>query len=570
MRFVAALLLVFVLTGCDDNGNTPIKVQLTSLSDEVQEVGIGQENITFYEIKNSDGSGVPIEPVLDAAGLSVFEAETTCGDVLKGNDTCTLAVLYRAPAQSQHVVAAIKVMVGWNRFVQAGVTYNVTEHACRLLPKESYQSAFCQTQYQHFFHESSGVVNDRDVNVIEGQTLGASIGVYRKSGENESICYIGCGKSSKTGGLPDELTMFELASVTKTFTGSILGKKVYLGEVTPGASVNPYLPAGSWEGVSYNLTPAEQAATFGQLATFSGGVCFSSPKDVNTSRDFQTQQSKFIEAVNLLDPSLAPWCPGGDNPSYKPVYAGDALPTKNIYSNSSFGLLGQAMMAMDGYQNMDEADFNGWMCQHVLTPLHMTYTNSCTPTQIANNECIPTGPYCDTSKWGEATYATGYHVTPEHNYSEGEPFPFVPWAPAGALRSNVSDMVKYLRSNLNAVEPSSQEIKELEAGMSLAHRAHDYEPAPGEPQPNIGSQFPLKGGQGYAWVCELFPDSNDTICGKIGGHNNFWSFAGFSQAKQYGIVVLFNTGKSVLPEEETMAPLPSPSVIGTQMIKAAR
>jgi len=78
----------------------------------------------------------------------------------------------------------------------------------------------------------------------------------------------------------------------------------------------------------------------------------------------------------------------------------------------------------------------------------------------------------------------------------------------------------------------------------------------------LGNQSPLHGTQGYAWVCQLI--NGDRICGKIGGHTNFRGFVGFSQKKQYGLVILLNTG---MINQHSKPSVPSVSEIGVNLIK---
>lgn len=565
---VFSMLFSLIFTGQVYAG-TPL-VQFTRQPAAVQHVKPLQSNIIYYTIRNNTPSSLPLSFRLNPGTLTIFAPGTTCGRKIDARSSCDLAVLFNASDKSQQIKAQISVDFSGRAPLKGSVDYVVDPAiACTLLPLESYQSAFCQQQYQNYLQLTPGVVNVSNTNVVNGQTLGSMTGIYQQQGSSDSICYISCGLRQLNGAAPNQLTLFELASVTKTFTGSILGKKAYLGQINPSISVNPFLPSGSWLGQSYSLNTHEQPVTYQQLATFSGGVCYSDAPNVNTGDSITKQQSDFVHDINLLDPSQAPDCLGVNTPKYKAVYPGTELPTQNIYSNSSFGLLGQVMMSLDGYVNMDEPDFNGWMCQHVLTPLAMTHTNACLPNEAHAGTCAQTGSYCNTSAWMGAEYAHGYHVE-NAAYQCGNPFPFVPWAPAGALRSNAIDMVSYLKANLNIAASGASDVVNLLAGMQIAHQGNNYLPAPGgDVNPNIGSQSPLLGSQGYAWVCD--PSSSDTkaICGKIGGHRNFRSFVGFSNAKRYGIVLLFNTGEAQTDGSVRQSEIPSPSEIGKSMIEAA-
>jgi CubicO group peptidase (beta-lactamase class C family) len=229
------------------------------------------------------------------------------------------------------------------------------------------------------------------------------------------------------------------------------------------------------------------------------------------------------------------------------------------------GLLAQALMNYDAFPDALEGSFNGWICNNITNPLGMNSTNSCLPYQAKNGTCpakaAPNGTPCDTSNWHNAQYSVGYHLR-NHQYQLGRPFPFIAWAGAGALRSNASDMIKFIRANLGISTNNNAKQIALIQGMKLAHAANQYLPAPPDRPAkwNVGSQFPLKGGQAYAWVCQII--NGDRICGKIGGHTNFRSFVGFSQNKQYGVIVLFNTGAV------GGSAVPTVSEIGVNLIKS--
>lgn len=115
----------------------------------------------------------------------------------------------------------------------------------------------------------------------------------------------------------------------------------------------------------------------------------------------------------------------------------------------------------------------------------------------------------------------------------------------------------------------NREQTQLIQGMALAHQPNDYLPAPGVVKPNIGSQNPLRGGQGYAWVCEHSPTDGATLCGKIGGHENFRSFLGINTTQNYGVIILFNTGANSTNGSFMPKALIPPSVgqIGTNLLE---
>lgn len=395
--------------------------------------------------------------------------------------------------------------------------------------------AFCHSQLQRIVKFAPNVFNVQNQNVLPGQSLGGIFGIYRRVNNQEQICYVSCGLRRLNGLPPDEHTSFELASITKTFTGAALGTLVAKNIIKPTDSIGPFLPNG------FKLNPNESAVTFQQLATFSGGFCFSDAPHVKSqSNKPKVNQAHFEMDVNQLDPKLDNCINDIKIKNVKPVYNNAPLPTRNYYSNSSIGFLAQLLIHYDGFPDALPGSFNGWMCNMITNVLAMNETSSCLPSQATKGICparvAPNGSSCPRMHWRLSQYATGYHLNGNH-YQQGKPFPFVPWAGAGALRSTASDMIKFIRANLGISTNQSRQQLELIKGMQIAHGPNDYLPVPAgqEMKANRGNQAPLVGMQGYAWVCQFI--DGDRICGKIGGHTNFRSFIAFSQKKQYGVII---------------------------------
>lgn len=526
----------------------------------------GQSNIIFYTLRNNSPVTFPLTIKTSLPSLTVYSPGNTCGSQILAHSTCVIPFQFTAPAYSQTVAAQISIDYQNRIPLTDNIAYIVSASIpCTLMPIANFQTAFCQQQYQNFLYFIPNVFNTTNQNVQEGQSLGGSIGIYKHTALQDSICYLNCGLRELNGPPPTQRTIYELASVTKTFTGSILGKKVFLNEVNPLDPVLPHLPPGTWDSESYNLNPNMQTVTYQQLATFAGGVCFSDAPNVVITDLYDVKQGDFIRDINLLDRTSATCLGTGRN--VRAEY-GDPnfLPSHNFYSNSSVGLLAQVLMTIDGFTSLDQIDFNNWMCQHVTVPLQMTRTSACLPAQAQSDTCMPAMSQCNKTDWQTAEYSAGYRPV-NGRYEQGAAFPYVPWAGAGVLRSDAEDMVKYLQANLGVAVNGTPEVVDLVRGMNVAHTSTDYLPAPATPRRNIGSQSPLSGGQGYAWVCD--PDSANPLanCGKLGGHPNFRSFVGFNRAKQYGVVILLNTGD--LATDGSLVAIPSIGRIGVNMINAS-
>ncbi|MFM9210107.1 penicillin-binding protein, partial [Legionella pneumophila] len=84
-----------------------------------------------------------------------------------------------------------------------------------------------------------------------------------------------------------------------TFTGSVLGKFIINGTIVSQFDEIRNYPHPA--GLSFNIN--EETVSFQQLATFSGGVCFSNAPSVNqSSTDQAVNQMNFITDINALNP----------------------------------------------------------------------------------------------------------------------------------------------------------------------------------------------------------------------------------------------------------------------------
>jgi CubicO group peptidase (beta-lactamase class C family) len=345
----------------------------------------------------------------------------------------------------------------------------------------------------------------------DGQAVGVEV-VTLKLGEEP--CFFRGGEMILGSGVPpDENTIFELASVTKVFTTAILALRSQ--QFFPvDASVEPFLPP------DYKLQTNEQEVTFQQLATFTGGFPWDQPPGFNWKDGYT--QGEFVKQVNKLDPKHK-----FNGVSY--------LPTKDNYSNGSIGFLGQILMYMDAGSKGDEyhhaAGFSKWISKNLTGPLDMPNT--------------AVEPFC-------CDWAQGYKELADGSYEPLDGFPWVPWGPAGALRSNAKDMLKFLAANICAYHQGNPACtgfpQDILDALPTAHGPNTYIPVGtlSDPMIYIGKEGSLAE-QGWAWRYLAPPDPNPNnvtpIISKDGGHPGFSTYIGFNPHKKYGLVILMNTGK---------------------------
>lgn len=213
---------------------------------------------------------------------------------------------------------------------------------------------------------------------------------------------------------PNGDTVYEIGSITKTFTATLLAQAVLFGRVTLDTPVAQLLP-------DFKIpSRGGKEITLDDLATQHSGLPrmpanFLPKNPANPYADYDAAKLKaFLAGYELgRDPGAA----------YE-------------YSNLGFGLLGYALAQLKRttYRAMTEAE--------ILKPLGMTMSGTA------------------------LTEAMRAHLAPGHLYT-GEAannWDFDALAGAGAIRSTVNDMLRYLKANMG-IEQSP-----LAAAMKLAQQ----------------------------------------------------------------------------------------------------
>jgi D-alanyl-D-alanine-carboxypeptidase/D-alanyl-D-alanine-endopeptidase len=231
--------------------------------------------------------------------------------------------------------------------------------------------------------------------------IGVAIGVFER-GEQRVLTY----------GVAKEDSLFEIGSITKTFTGLILSEMVVDKKVSLDTPVRELLPPGTV------AKPAGPEITLLSLATHHSGMArmpdnFHPADPANPYADY-TEKDLF-EYIAKTGLALKP----------------DA---KFEYSNVGMGLLGDALAhkAADTYSDL--------LKQDVLSPLHMEHTFIVLP------------------RAEQANFLEG------HN---GMDKPVHAWdldamAPAGGIRSDVRDMLKYMAAQLHPPAGTVAQAVELQ------------------------------------------------------------------------------------------------------------
>ena len=302
---------------------------------------------------------------------------------------------------------------------------------------------------------------------------GVVIGVY-DHGQSKVFAY----------GTAQPDSMFEIGSLTKTFTGLILAQMVQQKKVSFDDPVRNFLPEGTV------IKPLGAEITLLDLATQHSGLPrmpdnFHPANGANPYVDYHAAQ--MYDYVNKHG-------------------VGRANDTIFLYSNFGFGLLGTALSLRAGIP------YGQLVRNQVTAPLHMDDT------------------LITLSSTQQARLIQGHDA---QNHPAGR-WDFDVFAGAGALVSTASDMLKYLEANLH---PEKFATPETPIGAGAAADS---------PSSTISAAFALDhqlraSGIGPAKVALAWLYNEQTkIYFHDGGTGGYSSFAAFLPADDRAIVVLYN------------------------------
>lgn len=246
--------------------------------------------------------------------------------------------------------------------------------------------------------------------------MGFSVGVLL-GGE---VSYYNYGYS-KDGGKPiNENSIFEIASLTKTFTGIMLADMELEGLLHKTDTAQKYLKEKA-ELPRYGSSQI----TLQDLATHSSDL---SRNPYNLFDDFETSYDNEYDNLTIEDVYEAV---GHEYLRYEPG-------TNYTYSNFAFGLLGQIMCDIEGktYDQMLE--------DRITSVLGMKNTRS------------------ELTRKQKANRTTGHNS----NLREMVNFHFGALEACGSIKSTTSDMIRYLAANLEILD------SKLSPAIKEAHEVH--------------------------------------------------------------------------------------------------
>lgn len=308
-----------------------------------------------------------------------------------------------------------------------------------------------------------------------GKKVGMVVGLVDEHGQR----VFGAGSLDNGTGQPvDGNTVFEIGSITKTFTALLLEDCVARGEMDLDDPVSKYLP----EAVKMPSRGGKEITPL-ELATHTSGL----PRDVrnvvsgNRSNPFDytpEQLYAFLSGYELTrDPG-----------------------TKFEYSNLGMGLLGLAIARKSG------KDFESLVVERICSPLGMNDTRATLTPELKTRLAI-----------GHAESG---------NRAANYDFRFGGMPGCGALRSTANDLLKYVSAQAGLTQSSLTPLMEKTHVIRWTN-------APGE-----GDKL---GNVAMPWLdsqqCE---QTGMDLLGHAGGTAGYSAFIGFDQQRHRGVVVLFN------------------------------
>ena len=198
-------------------------------------------------------------------------------------------------------------------------------------------------------------------------------------------------------------TVYEIGSVSKTFTALLLADAIARGEVDADTTVGALLPLGD---------APTAGVTLAELASHRSGLPRVAPTTITENLLLLTHRPAYAHDVDGLL-GVAREAPLRNRGEY-------------LYSDMGVALLGQALAAAAGM------DFQQLVHERVLGPLEMTGT-----TAPVTADDLPSDA------------ATGYDAGGQSH----KPWAINAWVPAGGMRSTATDMVLYAQALLEGTAP---------------------------------------------------------------------------------------------------------------------
>lgn len=321
---------------------------------------------------------------------------------------------------------------------------------------------------------------EQEINIIADKyvKVGAIVGIINK--QQEKLVFSFGSKSINKNIPPDSNTVFDIGSITKTFT-AILAANMYLKGLIKDDIVEHHLPSALITMPIKN----NKEITFLHLLTHTSGIPRTPHEEGSTyplPLGYEIENPYAAYTTEQVYDYLTNYCTLEFEPG-----------TWWEYSNTGFGLLGHVLGLIDGtsYQTI--------LTRDIFDVLEMNRSSLfLTDDQILNQALGHNG---------------NNEIVPF--YTANDIFQGI-----GMIKSTINDMFKYLEANMGLIDTP------LRDAMDLTYQIVMHQGSMGD--------------QGMAWwILDL--DDGQKIIYSGGNTNGHSSFIAFNQTKSTGVVILFNS-----------------------------
>lgn len=325
-----------------------------------------------------------------------------------------------------------------------------------------------------------------DYLVEEYVRMGAAVGIVDKSQTLHEYYFGSISKSREEP--PDSHSIFELGSITKSFTATILAQMILDGKINLEDTLESLLPEGQVKVPDWNGT----RITLEHLATHTSGLP-KKPQDSGQPRpqDYDPYDPYAAYSTEDVYDYLSTYC----NLLFEPG-------TRYAYSNTGMGLVGHVLGLVDS------SSYEVLLREKILEPLGMNET-----LLYLKEDNIP-------------DLAPGHdeRLDSVKNYNAQDIF-----QGAGFIKSTLHDMLIYLQAQMGLTETV------LDEAIDMSHQAFfdvggvTYGDREGYYQLTIG----------LAWHMDLLPEGY-TFFWHGGRTNGYMAYLAFDLESLTGVVILCN------------------------------
>lgn len=318
--------------------------------------------------------------------------------------------------------------------------------------------------------------------------VGAAVGIINKQHEELHLFY--GTKVLHRNDKPDENTVFQIGSITKTFTATILADEIINGQLNLEDKAGQYLPSDQVTMPNFD----GKEVTLKHLATHSSGI----PKKLqDTNYPLPTGYNPINPYAAYTNEHIYDYLTNYCTLSFEPG-------TRYYYSNIGVGLLGHILGIVNG------CPYREMVANKVFNTLGMN--NSFVSVTDNNNDNIALG------------YTANFEVM---RYFEANDV----FQGAGFIKSSLKDMIIYLKVNMGMIETPIYEAIALTHQIRFDVGIVTYDDRPNE-------VYNLEIGLGW----HRHRTSNGLTYFWHGGKTNGYSaYIGFNEVGLTGVVILCNS-----------------------------